>query len=125
MPRALEGYKLKLAVEREGKWKPGRTLAKKRVSSVEGMQLEDRRSYSIRSPPCVRVKSPVNANSLFEEIMQDRLNDFDHRMAREIIASAKRNESKRIRVSNAFEVLSRSYGAGNVRFCIVVEVEVD
>ncbi len=115
MPRALEAYKLRLAVEREGRWRPGRRLATKRVSSVEGMQLEDRRSYSIRSPPCVRVKSPVNANSLFEEIMQDRLNDFDHRMAREIIASAKRNESKRIRVSNAFEVLSRSYGEGNVK----------
>ena len=127
MPKILETYKLKLAVERENGLNLDEALSSKTttlqtphgaqsplpynqarnndqmISSVISNSLEPH--YSITSPPKIQVKSPMspntfrnNPNNLFQEIMQERLNDIGQRMAFEITSTKKGSKGRTLRV---------------------------
>ncbi len=135
MPKVLEAYKLKLAIEKEKVYSDNATpvqytynnnnnnniqssltsfMATGASSIVNKFDLDDRKSYSIASPPDVCVKSPMspsyrtNPNSLFQEIMQDRLNDFDHKIARQIISSTKKTVPRQIKRPQSEEEMETS-----------------
>lgn len=91
IPKMLESFKLKLAVEKE--CKPRRILAKKYTFNELNEAL-------VTSPPPVQIKSPSiatpvsahysNTDNLFKQIIQERISEFDHRIASEISSSTKK-----------------------------------
>ena len=119
MPKILENYKLKLAVEREQSDYEDRfsscttalqspkigTQSPNRVNPLYEPHSSDH--VSITSPVLKSPRSPSNLNSgtyrmnpnnLFQEIMQDRLKEIDQRMAREIASSKKTTKTKLVKV---------------------------
>ncbi|CAF0724403.1 unnamed protein product [Brachionus calyciflorus] len=99
IPRILENYKLKLAVEKERKSIRYPDIHFSRESLIE----ENLNEALVTSPPPVQIKSPTsiatplspnqfktNTDSLFKQIIQERLSEFDYRIASEISSSTKR-----------------------------------
>lgn len=128
MPKVLENYKLKLAVEREKNCNEDRLSSHTSAfqtpklgaqSPIPFSQHCEQQSatstladhFSITSPSLKSPLSPsnltsgahrVNPNNLFQEIMQDRLNEIDQRMAREIASSKKVAKTKIMKVKSFY-----------------------
>ena len=140
MPKMLESYKLKVALEKERQlraslieqFSPRSTShqtpmqhgaqspsvfanAQRIVPVVHTYELNTNQHYLVTTPPPPQqIKSPLspgnlnstafrsNPNNLFQEIMQERLNEIDHRIAFEIISSKKQQRTKVAKVSLNF-----------------------
>lgn len=94
--KILETFKLKLALQKE--CRPRRVLT---VSKENAWDQFDR--ALVTSMPPVQIKSPIvstppvpqysNTDSLFKQIIQERICEFDHRIASEISSTAKKKTS--------------------------------
>lgn len=115
MPKSLEAYKLKVAIEREKKMRNGCDMtastmgdALSRISSHQQTQAHSplHQPIQIKSPNKPSSSSPTqsplsppplnsafrnNPSNLFRQIIQERLNEIDHKMAQEISSSTRQH----------------------------------